>query len=158
VSDGHSIEQRTVFFPAAGLCRPDGCQKRVTKSAFGRHDPVRATKKQSARNQSTPPDFLTVEEVADVLRIGRVTAYRLANGYIANPGPDLIPAEKYGKQIRVPRYKLEADMGGPMTWPPVRYEPDDADRVTPTTAPEPAPRATRRRAPRTEQTHLPFTE
>ena len=114
-------------------------------------------KRQSARSKSTPPDFLTIEEAADVLRIGRVTAYRLVNRYLVNPGPDLISAERYGKQIRVPRCKLEDQMGGPITWPPVRYEPDDTETVTPTTTLELAQRANRRRAPRTEQTHLPFT-
>ena len=115
-------------------------------------------KRQSARTQSTPPDFLTIEEAADVLRIGRVTAYRLAGQYRANPGPNLLPNKQYGKQFRVPRYELEVDAGGPITWPPVPYEPTDADTVTPTNAPEPPQRAARRRSQRNEQTHLPFTE
>jgi hypothetical protein len=115
-------------------------------------------KRQSARAQSTPPDFLTIEEAADVLRIGRVTAYRLAGQYGANPGPNLLPNKQYGKQFRVPRYELEAEAGGPITWPPKRYEPTHADTVKPTTALEPPQRAARRRSSRTEQSTLPFTE
>jgi hypothetical protein len=115
-------------------------------------------KRQSARAQSTPPDFLTIEDAADVLRLGRVTAYRLAGRYRANPGPNLLPNERYGKHLRVPRYKLEDQLGGPLTWPPVRYDPADTNTVTPTAAPEPPQRSARRRATRNEQTQLPFTE
>ena len=37
-------------------------------------------------HRRSPPDFLTVEEAADVLRIGRTSAYRQAGGYLATNG------------------------------------------------------------------------
>ncbi len=64
-----------------------------------------------------PPDFLTVEEAADVVRIGRTAAYRLARQYLATGGAAGLPAVRYGKQLRVPRCKLEEALGGPITWP-----------------------------------------
>ena len=39
--------------------------------------------------ETEPPDFLTVEEAATVLRIGRTTAYELAGGFLAGTAPDL---------------------------------------------------------------------
>ena len=66
-----------------------------------------------------PParDFLTIEEAADVVRIGRTAAYRLARQYLATDGAIGIPAVRFGKQLRVPRCKIEAALGGPITWP-----------------------------------------
>lgn len=59
------------------------------------HDPLPA-----------PPDFLTVEEAAAVLRIGRTVAYRLARQYLVAGDGDL-PCERFGKLMRVPRVLLE---------------------------------------------------
>ena len=65
-----------------------------------------------------PPDFLTVEEAGDVLRIGRTAAYQLAREFLATGGSTGIPVVRYGRQLRVPRCRLEDVLGGPLTWPP----------------------------------------
>ena len=66
---------------------------------------------------SVPPDFLTLEEAAAVLRVGRSTAYREANAFEASGGKTGIPVVRYGKLFRVPRCRLEEQLGGPITWP-----------------------------------------
>ena len=64
-----------------------------------------------------PPDFLTLDEAAVVVRVGRSTAYREANAFEASGGKTGIPVIHYGKLFRVPRYRLEEQLGGPITWP-----------------------------------------
>jgi excisionase family DNA binding protein len=49
---------------------------------------------------------LTVEEAADVLRIGRSLAYQLANRYLSSRGMIGMPAYRLGNCIRVPRWAL----------------------------------------------------
>jgi len=66
---------------------------------------------------TNPPDFLTLDEAAAVLRVGRSTAYREANAFEASGGTTGIPVVRYGKQFRVPRCRLEEQLGGPLTWP-----------------------------------------
>ncbi|MCP4084976.1 MAG: helix-turn-helix domain-containing protein [Actinomycetia bacterium] len=75
------------------------------------------------------PDFLTVEEAARVLRIGRTAAYQLTRRYIQTSCAEGTPAEKIGRQVRVPRFRLEATLGGPIRWPPI------ASAVDPITTP-----------------------
>lgn len=71
---------------------------------------------------SAPPDFLTLDEAAVVLRVGRSTAYREANAFERSGGRTGIPVIRYGKQFRVPRCRLEEQLGGPITWPlPVEH-------------------------------------
>jgi hypothetical protein len=75
---------------------------------------------------SVPPDFLTLDEAAAVLRVGRSTAYREANAFETSGGTTGIPVIRYGKQFRVPRCRLEEQLGGPITWPlptPTAIEP-----------------------------------
>ena len=72
---------------------------------------------ESAGAASVPPDFLTLEEAAAVLRVGRSTAYREANAFEASGGKTGIPVIRYGKLFRVPRCRLEEQLGGPITWP-----------------------------------------
>ena len=69
------------------------------------------------------PDFLTVEEAAAVLRIGRTAAYALAREYLATEGVSGLPVVRFGRLLRVPRAKLEALIGGPITWPPIAASP-----------------------------------
>jgi len=71
----------------------------------------------TASVSSAPPDFLTLDEAAAVLRVGRSTAYREANAFERSGGRTGIPVVRYGKQFRVPRCRLEEQLGGPITWP-----------------------------------------
>lgn len=100
------------------------------------------------------PDFFTVEEAADRLRIGRTSAYLAAKQYRETGGADGLPVIAIRGSLRVPRRKLEEWAGGPLG------EPGDAEVVTlpPPTEPTPErPRSTKR--PRsTDQDRLPFTD
>jgi excisionase family DNA binding protein len=53
------------------------------------------------------PDFLTVEEAAAVLRIGRTSAYLLAQRWRFSGGDTGLPVVRVGRQLRVPRAALE---------------------------------------------------
>src|SRR5215210_3628194 len=91
------------------------------------------------------PDFLTVEEAAAVLRIGRTAAYELARRYRATGGGEGLPVVVLGRLLRVPRAQLEALAGGPLSEPseaaardrPARTRPhlrpvaDDAPSIPP---------------------------
>jgi hypothetical protein len=59
---------------------------------------------------------LSVEQTAAVCGIGRTVAYQLARR-AADHGEGDFPAVRFGKQLRVPRRKLEALIGGPITLP-----------------------------------------
>ena len=61
------------------------------------------------------PDFLTVEQAAEIVRIGRTSAYALAREYLATGGAEGLPVIRIGKQLRVPRAQLERWHGGPFT-------------------------------------------
>jgi len=71
----------------------------------------------TAAVSSAPPDFLTLDEAAAVLRVGRSTAYREANAFERSGGRTGIPVVRCGKLFRVPRCRLEEQLGGPLTWP-----------------------------------------
>ena len=110
----------------------------------------------------TPPDFLTVEQAAAVIGIGRTCAYQLARR-AADLGEGTFPAVRFGKQLRVPRRKLEDLTGGPITIPALtdHTNPDSTtphEQHAPTPATDHPPRATTV-TPTTEpdQPHLPFT-
>ena len=66
---------------------------------------------------SAPPDCLTVEEAAAVLRISRTTAYAQVNEYLDSGGASGVPAIRVARQIRVPRAALEDQLRAPITWP-----------------------------------------
>ena len=103
----------------------------------------------SERLETTWPDFLTVEQAAAILRIGRTTAYALVGRYFETDGREGIPARRVGHQVRVPRALLERWHGGPLT-PPVKPL---------TLTPVPSlrePRERMRRASRSGQSSLPF--
>ena len=61
------------------------------------------------------PDLLTIEEAAAVLRIGRTTAYELANRDLATGGGEGLGVVRVGRLLRVRRTALEALVGGPLT-------------------------------------------
>ena len=91
--------------------------------------------------------FLTVEDAAEILGIGRSSAYKAARRYVATKAPDAIPAIRVGKQLRIPRALFEAWAG--VELPPV------APIVIETPRPTPKPRRASRRRP-DAQTSLPF--
>jgi hypothetical protein len=53
------------------------------------------------------PDFLTVEEAARVLRIGRTSAYLLAQQWRHTGGRSGLPVQRLGRLLRVPRSAIE---------------------------------------------------
>ena len=59
------------------------------------------------------PDFYTVEEAAEILRIGRTAAYQAAKQY-RQTGVDGLPVVAIRGSRRVPRRLLEAMAGGPL--------------------------------------------
>lgn len=52
------------------------------------------------------PDFLTVEEAATVLRLGRSQAYELTRVYRAAGGRQGLPVVTLGRRLRVPKTAL----------------------------------------------------
>ena len=108
-------------------------------------------------HRTSPPDFLTVEEAAAVLRIGRTSAYRQARKFLATNGAEGLCADRFGKQIRIPRCGLEQRLGGPITWPIFTDETPVASPVA-SIKPAPTPRRATRRATRPPvQDALPFS-
>ncbi len=110
----------------------------------------------------TQPDFLTVEQAAAVIGIGRTCAYQLARR-AADLGEGTFPAVRFGKQLRVPRRKLEDLTGGPITIPaltdhtnPDSTTPHEQHAPTPTTD-HPPTTTTVTPATEPDQPHLPFT-
>lgn len=108
----------------------------------------------------TQPDFITVEQAAAIIGIGRTCAYQLARR-AADFGEGTFPAVRFGKQLRVPRRKLEDLTGGPITIPAL------TDRAIAPTSDEPDPTNHTDHAPTTNsvdtptdlpQPSLPFTE
>ena len=105
-----------------------------------------------------PPDFLSVEEAAAVVRIGRTVAYRLARQYLATNGEEGLPAERFGKQLRVSRVLLERKLGGPITWPIAQHEVVDEPTPAPSTKSRARSRHSRSMTGPHQQPSLPFTE
>ena len=107
------------------------------------------------------PEFLTVEQAAAVIGIGRTCAYQLARR-AADHGEGSFPAVRFGKQLRVPRRKLEALTGGPISLttdehqPPTTSDHDQHHRPTTTTQPT-SPIDTTTTTADLDQPHLPFT-
>lgn len=62
-------------------------------------------------------DFLTIDQAAAALQIGRTAAYDLARLYNASGGTDGLPVVRVGRQLRVPRAVLERWLGGPLKAP-----------------------------------------
>lgn len=55
---------------------------------------------------TTLPDFLTVEEAARVLRLGRSQAYELTKLFRTSGGREGLPVIRLGRRLRVPRQAL----------------------------------------------------
>jgi hypothetical protein len=65
-------------------------------------------------------DVLTVEQAAQVLGIGRQTAYTQCRLFLApNSSRDGIPCHRIGRLILIYRAEFEAWLGFPIEWPPV---------------------------------------
>jgi excisionase family DNA binding protein len=114
---------------------------------------------------SQPPDFLTVEEAARVLRIGRTAAYALARSWRDTDGQQGIPVVEFGRLLRVPRRALEELAGGSITTTPTRtteqaVAEETARAVDPSPPTPPHATSTRHRHTRStssDQPTLPFT-
>jgi len=83
------------------------------------------------------PAFLTVEEAAAVLRIGRTAAYSLARRWEATEGREGLPVVRVGRLLRVPRHELERLAGGEIA-------PEAEASTEPTATPPDPPRRGRR--------------
>jgi hypothetical protein len=81
------------------------------------------------------PDFFTVEEAAEIVRIGRTLAYQEAARFMATDGAEGLPVIRVGRLLRVPRARLEAWVGGPLTAPRTNGEAGDAKRSEPSATP-----------------------
>ncbi len=122
-----------------------------------------------------PPDLLTIEEAARVLRIGRTKAYAMSQEWRVTNGASGIKVCELGGQLRVPKAWLEEQLGAPVLFvpsPPGRAKRNGhappvptASATEPAPTPEPAPPAKptrpRRRGKRTpansNQLSLPFS-
>lgn len=80
--------------------------------------------------RSSPPTFLTVEEAAAVLRIGRTAAYLLARRWQDSGGAEGLPVVRFGRLLRVPVHELERLASGAI---------DVTGGVPTRPVPEPAP-------------------
>jgi hypothetical protein len=83
-------------------------------------DPIPTTSDDPAPTGGAPPtggrpDFLTVVEAARLLRIGRTSAYLLAQQWLYSDGREGLPVVRVGRQLRVPRRGLERLAGGELT-------------------------------------------
>ena len=58
------------------------------------------------RMMSDHPEYLTIEEAAALLRIGRTSAYALAREWRETRGREGLPVVRLGRQLRVPRAAL----------------------------------------------------
>ena len=98
------------------------------------------------------PDFYTVEEAADRLRIGRTAAYLAAKEYRLTGGAEGLPVIAIRGSLRVPRRKLEDWAGGRLG--ELEAPAVEPTRTTPRQRDAPSPRARSRpgRAP------LPFAD
>jgi hypothetical protein len=85
-------------------------------------DPSRSPDEGESRGEAPRagglPDFLTVVEAARVLRIGRTSAYLLAQQWLYSDGRDGLPVVRVGRQLRVPRRGLERLAGGDLAAAP----------------------------------------
>ncbi|HEV2810484.1 MAG TPA: helix-turn-helix domain-containing protein [Acidimicrobiales bacterium] len=78
-----------------------------------------------------------MEETAQVLGIGRQTAYAQCRRFLATDGREGIPCHRIGRRILIYRAELEAWLGFPIVWPPEGQEPL-ADAPPAPLAPSPA--------------------
>lgn len=94
-----------------------------------------------------PPDLLTIEEAARVLRIGRTKAYAMSQEWRVTNGESGIKVCELGGQLRVPKAWLEEQLGAPVLFVPPPPNRAKRNGHTPkpgsSTEPEPTPEAPR---------------
>lgn len=74
------------------------------------------------------PDLLTVEEAADILRLGRTKAYALARQWRVTGGEEGLPVLDFGNVLRVPRHALEQLVGAELHSPAsAKRDPEQLD-------------------------------
>lgn len=95
-----------------------------------------------------PPTFLTVEEAAAVLRIGRTAAYLLARRWLDSGGAEGLPVVRFGRLLRVPVHELERLAAGTIdTNGGVPARPASEPEPPPTPPTPPAAKSPARRQP-----------
>jgi len=97
--------------------RPDGKRRSEREVGAGRRAYGGMTSRAEPSGGSASPagpSFLTVEEAARVLRIGRTAAYLLAKRWEATGGAEGLPVVRFGRLLRVPAQELERLAGGPL--------------------------------------------
>ncbi len=52
------------------------------------------------------PDFLTIDETAQILRLGRNQVYEQAKVFLASDGVRGVPVVAFGRRLRVPKAAL----------------------------------------------------
>ncbi len=121
-----------------------------------------------------PPDLLTIEEAARVLRIGRTKAYAMSQEWRVTNGKSGIKVCELGGQLRVPKAWLEEQLGAPVLVVPSapdrakrnghtpkpaapESEPSPTAEPTPPTKPIRPRRRTKRSTANNNQLTLPFS-
>ena len=67
----------------------------------------------STTETDAPPEVLTIDEAATILRISRNAAYAAAREWRATGGKTGLPCIEIGRTLRVPRADLERLLGRP---------------------------------------------
>jgi len=104
-------------------------------------------------------DVLTVEQTAQVLGIGRQTAYAQCRLSLATDRQEGIPCHRIGRLILIYRAELEAWLGFRIAWPPEDDLPVPAEPAVPGTTSASPKRTSSQGSKRrvgAEQATLPF--
>jgi hypothetical protein len=105
------------------------------------------------------PEYLTVPEVMERLRLGRTTVYEQARLYLATGGAEGIPCRRFGRSLRFPAAAFDTVENRPAA--------DDGAQVIELPRPRPVDRAPSAKRPRTRrhratdttvQSPLPFAD
>jgi hypothetical protein len=105
------------------------------------------------------PEYLTVPEVMERLRLGRTTVYEQARLYLATGGAEGIPCRRFGRSLRFPAAAFDTAGGGTVDQGATVIEltrPRPVNRESSPTRP-PA-RRSHRATGTTTQSPLPFTD
>ena len=105
-------------------------------------------------------DVLTVEQTAQVLGIGRQTAYAQCRLSLASDRREGIPCHRIGRLILIYRAELETWLGFEIVWPPQDGDPQPAPSPPRSVTPPPGPTRSspqrRVRRATVDQATLPF--